>query len=182
MTDQELLDRYLSGDVRAFEAFLGRHEGPLLRFVTRLCSSRRGARELAQDIVQEVFLRLLRELRRKKRTGHPSAWLYRVSRNLVIDASRKESRMERREQLAAVPEVQPAGCCEAETREVNGVVTEKLLGLPPNQRDVLILKIQEGRTYREIAEITGLSPSNVGYLIHHGLKALAGELRTAGVI
>ena len=44
--------------------------------------------------------------------------------------------------------------------------------LTENQRNVLILKMQEGKTYREISEITGLTVSNVGYLVHHGLKRM----------
>jgi RNA polymerase sigma-70 factor (ECF subfamily) len=90
--------------------------------------------------------------------------------------------MERRHRFAAAAESAAPPPSEEERREVAEVVTRKLLGLPPNQRDVLILKIQEGKTYREISEITGLSTSNVGYLIHHGLRALAGELRTAGLV
>ena len=49
--------------------------------------------------------------------------------------------------------------------------------LTENQRNVLILKMQEGKTYREISEITGLTVSNVGYLIHHGLKRMGEFIR-----
>ena len=90
--------------------------------------------------------------------------------------------MERREHLAAVPELQVPTSSPVETGEVADLVATKLLGLPPRQRDVLILKIQEEKSYRQISEITGLSMSNVGYLIHQGLKSLATELRAAGVV
>ena len=69
-----------------------------------------------------------------------------------------------------------------ESGELADVVATKLLGLPPRQRDVLILKVQEEKSYREIGEITGLTTSNVGYLIHQGLKTLASELHAAGVV
>ncbi|MBI4601028.1 MAG: sigma-70 family RNA polymerase sigma factor, partial [Planctomycetes bacterium] len=136
----------------------------------------------AEDVVQEAFLRLVEEAPRMGGVENVSAWLFRVARNLAIDSSRKEVRMERRHRLAAGTEVAPPPPLEAERLEVAGIVQEKLHGLPPNQRDVLILKIQEGKSYREISEITGLSTSNVGYLIHHGLKSLASALRSAGVI
>ena len=90
--------------------------------------------------------------------------------------------MERRYRLVASEEMGAPPPCDEERREVAGIVTEKLFGLPPNQRDVLILKIHENKSYREISEITGLTLSNVGYLVHCGLKALARELRTAGVV
>lgn len=184
LTDRELLQRYLEGDVSAFAEIIDRHEKPLVRFAARYRrgTSLDGARQWAEDVVQEAFLRLLRESRSLGEVENLSAWLYRVARNLAIDTNRKEIRMERRHRLAAATEVQQPAPCPEETREVGEIVTRKLLGLPPNQRDVLILKIQEGKTYREISEITGLSASNVGYLIHHGLKTLAGELRTAGLV
>jgi RNA polymerase sigma-70 factor (ECF subfamily) len=184
LTDRELLERYLAGDVSAFAELIDRHEKPLVRFAARYRhgTSFDGGREWAEDIVQETFLRLLRESRSLDGVQNLSAWLDRVARNLAIDTNRKEMRMERRHRLAAAAELQPAAPCSEEAREVGEIVARKLLGLPPNQRDVLILKIQEGKSYREISEITGLSASNVGYLIHHGLKKLAGELRTAGIV
>ena len=58
----------------------------------------------------------------------------------------------------------------AQTRRRLGEFLERLT---ENQRTVLVLKIQEGRSYREISDITGLSVSNVGFLIHRGLKKMA---------
>ena len=66
--------------------------------------------------------------------------------------------------------------------EVAQVVSEKIQGLPSKQRAVLTLKLQEQKSYKEISAITGLTVSNVGYLIHQALKGLAGELRRAGVV
>jgi RNA polymerase sigma factor (sigma-70 family) len=184
VTDRELLERYLEGHVEAFEEILGRYERPLLRFVARYLTGfgRDGAAERAEDAVQEVFLRFVREARNLRSVENLSAWLYRVARNIAIDERRKETRMERRHQMKAEPEAAAPPILEEERREVAGIVTAKLHGLPPNQRDVLILKIQEGKSYLEISEITGLTPSNIGYLIHHGLKNLARDLRTAGIV
>ncbi len=178
MTDRELLDRYRGGDISAFDALMARFEGPLLRFVSRYRA------HAAQDLVQEVFLRLIRESDSGglAEVNNLSAWLYRVARNLAIDDARKEERMEARHQFAAAPEAQPASSVSVETKEIAEVVTEKILGLPQKQRDVLVLKLQEERSYKEISAITGLTVSNVGYLIHQGLKGLAGELKRAGVV
>ena len=179
MTDGELIRRYRDGDVSAFETLLERYERPLLRYVGRYCMSR--GKSTAQDVVQEVFLRLVRERNQLGKVRDVSSWLYRVAHNLAIDALRKESRMEQREQLVATTEEQPPSGV-AERRELGEIVQSKLLSLPEKQRDVLVLKVQEGKSYREISDVTGLSTSNVGYLIHHGLKALARELRVAGVL
>jgi RNA polymerase sigma-70 factor (ECF subfamily) len=178
--DRELVTRFLGGEAAAFEEIVRRYERPLLRFVSRYGLER--ARNGAQDIVQEVFLRLLQEGRGLAEVRNLSSWLYRVARNLAIDERRKETRMERRHELAAAPEVAPPAEFPVERLETSGVVAERLLRLPPNQRDVLILKVQEGKSYKEISEITGLSTANVGYLIHHGLRSLAKELRAAGIL
>ena len=200
--DRELLRRYRAGDPRAFAVLLERHEGELLRFAARY--ARAGARDIAQDIVQETFLRLIRACAPggavpegghssdgHSSDDHPSdgreienlsAWLYRVTRNLAIDEARKEQRMENRQHQAAVSEVHRDPTPSVERDELALVVEAKLDGLPTRQRDVLILKIQEEKSYREISTITGLSVSNVGYLIHQGLKTLASELRTAGIV
>jgi RNA polymerase sigma-70 factor (ECF subfamily) len=67
-----------------------------------------------------------------------------------------------------------AALVEAETREM---VFRAIDSLRPRAREVVLLKVQEGKSYREIAEITGLSATNVGYILHHAMKALAGKLR-----
>ncbi len=184
-SDRELLRRFREGDSTAFEELLERYESILLRYAARYVSSS-GGQAAAQDIVQEVFLRLVRESRPSSGEAteieHVSAWLYRVTRNLAVDLARKEDSMERRERWAAVSEVQTPPRPNVESKELASVVEAKLHGLPERERDVLILKIQEQKSYREISSITGLSASNVGYLIHKGLKALAAELRTAGVV
>ncbi|MEM7235841.1 MAG: sigma-70 family RNA polymerase sigma factor, partial [Planctomycetota bacterium] len=102
MSDQELVDAFRRGDVRAFEAIVERYESTLLRYVGRY--DRGGA----QDLVQEVFLRLLDHAKRDSGITHLSAWLYRTARNLAIDQSRKEERMLKRQEIAAAPELQRA--------------------------------------------------------------------------
>jgi RNA polymerase sigma-70 factor (ECF subfamily) len=178
--DAALIDRFLGGEIAAFERLIERYEGPLLRFVARY--STHGDSDGAQDIVQEVFVRLLREREGLRELRSLSAWLYRVARNIAIDEARKDERRMERERAVAVPERQSSRANTLETREAAGIVAEKLRGLPEKQRDVLILKIQEEKSYREISEITGLTTSYVGYLIHEGLKTLARELRTAGAL
>ena len=64
----------------------------------------------------------------------------------------------------------------AEDRETTARALRLLAQLPENQQRVLRLKFEHGLSYREIGEATGLSPSNVGYLIHVGLKALRQKL------
>lgn len=69
-----------------------------------------------------------------------------------------------------------------ERREAWAVVQKELAQLTPNERAVVFLKVKEGKSYKEISAITGLSTSNVGYLIHQGLKKLASRLKASGAL
>ena len=176
--DRQILAAYLRGDAGAFERLVDRHEGVLLRYVAHLL----GDAEAAQDVVQEAFLRLIREARRLSHRDDLSPWLFRVSRNLAIDLIKKETRMRKRHEHAATSCADRAGAPAIENQEVLSIVARELDELPENQRDVLVLRIQQGKSYREISDITGLSSGNVGYLVHHGLRNLALRLKGAGAI
>ena len=149
------------------------HQAPLLRYALRLIRDE----ESAQDIVQETFVRYLRSPPEQTHPRQISSWLYRVTHNLCLDLIRKERRMiESTEKIDPPPSgpLPSARVIEADTqRQLN----ELLERLTENQRVAIVLKVQEGKTYREISEITGLSISNIGYLIHRGLKIMAELIR-----
>ncbi len=167
----DLLARLRSDPVRGLAAVLAAFEAPLLRHAAAIV----GSASAAQDVVQESFLRLLA-------SGQPidnlSAWLHRVTHNLALDHLRKEARL-RKLHMAAAPRTEPTAPSPAEDldqREAHALILGELERLTPNERAVLQLKIKEGRSYQEIAALTGLSTSNVGYLIHQGLKKLSARL------
>ena len=64
-----------------------------------------------------------------------------------------------------------------EREEMCKMVPNAIAALKPRYRELVILKVQEGKSYREIAEITGLSATNVGYLLHQAMKALSLKLK-----
>jgi RNA polymerase sigma-70 factor (ECF subfamily) len=169
--DAALLAWIRSDPARGVPAVVGRYEAPLLRHVGAVLDDP----SAAQDVVQESFLRLLANGRRIENL---SAWLHRVAHNLAIDHLRRESRL-RKLHRAAAPPGEPttdAADQELDCRESRALVQDALAGLTPNQRAVVFLKVKEGRSYKEIAQATGLTPSNVGYLLHHALKKLAAAL------
>ena len=178
-SDRFLVDAYLKGDIAAFETLVSRYEGPLLRYAGRLVADP----NLAQDVVQESFLRLIREVRGIDHVEDLSVWLYRVCRNASIDVVRKEARMRKTHERAQAlkPELSPTPD-PVEAREAESIVQRELDSLPARQRDVLLLRVQQRKSYSEISSMTGLTEGNVGYLIHHGLRDLAQRLRAAGVL
>jgi len=150
-----------------------RYERPLTLYATRLL----GSSEAARDAVQETFLRLCAQ---DRATIEPrlAEWLFTVCRNRVLDVLRKESRMTQlsEEQVQVRPTADPGPAEIAERRESAVLALRLLDALPPNQRDVIRLKFQNGFSYQEISRISGHSVSNVGYLIHVGLKTLRNQL------
>lgn len=148
---------------------LERFEAPLTRYAFRIT----GDLERARDVVQDCFLRLCDESP-EHIDNHLAPWLFRVCRNRALDVRRREARTQqlddgRSDQIAS-PDPLPSKSLEL--REGLTRVFKLLETLPDNQQEVICLKFQNELSYREISKVTGLSVSNVGYLLHHGLRAL----------
>ncbi len=155
---------------------LDRFEGPLLRYALRMS----GDLETARDVVQDTFLKLCKE-DRASIEQHLSQWLFTVCRNRALDVHRKERRMSTVMDLdqrmsSAVDTAHDV----AEMHETTSKVLSLIPQLPPNQQEVIRLKFQNELSYREISEVTGLTVTNVGFLLHVGLKRLRELLKTAG--
>ena len=176
LDDRELLRGVARGDAVAFEAVVDQYESALIRYAQHVT----GRREPAEDTVQEAFVALLRLREGAERIDSLSAWLFRVTRNRALDLMKKESRMRQREGAAAIAEVIPPPECPTEAREEEQLVVEQIALLDRPTREVLLLKIREDHSYREISEITGLSLGQVSKLIHRGLGRIARALRNQG--
>ena len=152
---------------------LQQHEGALIRYATSLV----GDVDRARDVVQDTFLKLW-EVERSTVENHLVAWLFCVCRNRSLDVRRKEDRMtpltdvlmETRSTEEAMPSEQ------AEKQEAIHRILALVKKLPQNQREVIRLKFQNELSYQEISEITRLSISHIGVLIHNGLKAIRHEM------
>ena len=153
-----------------------KHEGPLLRYALRITNNL----DLAREVVQEVFLRLRQE-DLSQIAGHETEWLFRVCRNRALDVWRKESRMTQpsENQLDTCTDHRPTPAQLAEQKDHSLQVMALLGKLPPNQQEVIRLKFQNGLSYHEISQITQLSISNVGFLIHTAIKTLRQQLAAA---
>ena len=149
---------------------LREHEAALLRYIWRLL----GNIENAKEIVQETFLKLWSEEYPAIKSKIPQ-WLFFVSRNHAIDCMRKVGRA----RMSSHEEGQHSGeeshVNYAEQSIMSEHIMEKLQQLKIKQRDVILLKFQQDLSYKEIAEITGLTASNVGFLLSTGIK----EIRNA---
>lgn len=176
MNETDLLRRYVAGDARAFAEIVDRHSASLVRLATRIS----GDAVLAQDVVQETFLRLVRLAPSLPRVRSLGAWLIEVCGNLARDALKSASRRRRRHENAARPETVPGSDGAPERDETRAAIEAAIGELPARQRQALVLRIWDGLRYREIADALRVSEGEVSYLLHHGLERLARVLVAAG--
>lgn len=150
------------------EAIVARYERPLCQYAYRLT----GNFDAARDAVQDTFLKLCRAGVLEEDRVAP--WLFRVCRNRCIDVLRKEKPMQSLTdaQAAILPAPGRSPAEETGLRESISLLLQKLAQLPANQAEVIRLKFQHQMSYREIAAVTALSETNVGYLLHVGIQTL----------
>jgi RNA polymerase sigma-70 factor (ECF subfamily) len=185
--DEELMYRYAGGEVEAFEEILRRHEKAVFNFIARFL----GDRTAAEDLVQEVFLRVIRTAPRYKKKAKFRTWLFTITRNLCIDRSRK---LRRRPEVSLNRSVSSddengttfldqmadenptngaAGTIRAEFR---ARLQAALAELPDEQREVFTLREFGGMKFREIAEVTDVSENTVKSRMRYALQTLRGHL------
>ena len=158
-------------------AALDRYESQLVRYATWIL----GDIEHAREVVQETFLRLCREQPARVDT-HLAQWLFTVCRNLAFDVRKKENRMSPLSdaEVDALPNGRPVKQPQdtLERKEALQQILRLIERLPKNQREVIYLKFESDLSYKEIAEVTRLSVTNVGFLIHTAIQTLRKELLT----
>lgn len=155
---------------------LANFEQPLVRYAQMFV----GNAETARDIVQESFLKLCQQ-KQPIEQDQVKPWLFRVCRNGAIDFCRKEKRMATGDfdvaEVIGNRESEPRQ--QLEQSETISSVNQQIDLLPFNQQEVLRLKFQSGFSYQQIAEVTGLTKSNVGVLLHTALAKLKSKLKLA---
>jgi len=152
-------------------AALDRYESHLVRYASWIL----GDLERAREVVQETFLRLCKE-QPARIQDHLAQWLFTVCRNLAFDVRKKENRMSPLTDPDTLPALGGGPGAPMEHEERMSDVLRIMETLPKNQREVLRLKFQCDLSYKEISEITKLTVTNVGFLIHTAIKTLRKEL------
>lgn len=184
--DEDLMERYGRGEVRAFEVLLERHRKPVFNFLLR--SARRP--ETAEDLLQEVFLRVVRQAGSYRRQAKFTTWLYTIARNLCIDHARKMSHRkeasldapvgggedEGRTYVQLVPDREPDPDGRLSDRQLASRLYEALDLLPEEQREVFLMREYQQLKFREIAEIVGIPENTVKSRMRYALESLRRSL------
>jgi RNA polymerase sigma-70 factor (ECF subfamily) len=169
LDDSHVVQAYLDGQARAFDELVSRYQVRLLNFVYRTI----GDRERAEDLVQEVFIRVFRHLHRFDQTKKFSTWVYTIASNLAKNELRNRSRNPlvlfqaiRKHWEADHRPLQFEDSSQRpddlfRKRHLRDLVEQSVDRLPEHHRVVFVLRELEGKTYEEIAEITGCNLGTV---------------------
>ena len=181
LSDEALMARIARRDARAFEILVRRHQRRMLNLIYRFI----GDRIQAEDVAQEVFLRVWRAAADYKPHSKFTTWVYRITINLCLDALKKTQRRQPFADLYADAENQDEnvevldGCERAPSPEKLLIDAEEsrrifaaLKDLPANQRLAVVLAKFDGLSYGEIGQVLGSSVSAVESLLVRAKKAL----------
>ncbi len=186
LTDEQLMLQSQKGSLASFELLIQRWDKRMLNYFFRCV----GVSVEAEDLRQELFLRIY--VKRKSFKGNRpfSPWIYRIATNLVIDkVSRKRNpdMCPMEELTGSLSEACPDSLTTnsrsaAENGELSRIVREALRRIPGKERIALVMRHFENLNFKEIAEVLGAPESTIKTRVYRGLSALRKELKRMGVL
>ena len=161
-SDEKLMLAYASGDLRAFDTLYARNRGMLYRFILRSIADRASADEL----FQETWSRLIASRERYRVEAKFSTWLLQIAHNLIIDGFRRARPQAGAEETESVLRELDAPESERPEQVLNEFEQRRRLqlaldGLPNEQREAFLLRVESALGLAEIAEITGAGQETV---------------------
>lgn len=167
-SDNELIDLSVKGNENAFEALVQRHYLPVYQFSYRWCR----CREDAEEITQEVFIKLTRKLKTFKNMSSFSTWLFRITINTAKDYIKKRSTRKSYESAFGTEQVNdnpgPANAGTTEADRLYSLIDE----LPEKQKAALMLVMAEGLSHSEAAKILNCREKTISWRIHQARNRL----------
>lgn len=184
--DEELMILYAAGEVAAFEILVSRHERAIFNFILRSV----GRREVAEELLQETFLRIIKSAPKYQKTAKFTTWAYTIARNLCIDRARKYSK--RKEYSLnqtvggddggatfldnLVDDEAASGGVDLEKKVFLERLKEALDELPEDQREVFVMREFSGLKFREIADILDIPVPTAKSRMRYALESLRAHL------
>jgi RNA polymerase sigma-70 factor, ECF subfamily len=182
--DSELIAQAAAGDHSAFHLLVERHRSMVYRVAYQFA----GNHHDAEDIAQEVFIKVYRSLGRFRQDAQLTSWIYRIVMNACIDHRRRHSPAaaapfgeEAELKMLNTPEDAPDPEERAYAGELGEVLETEIQRLPPGQRVVFIMRHHQGLKLGEIAEALGLAEGTVKRQLHAAVHRLRQALTLANV-
>jgi RNA polymerase sigma-70 factor, ECF subfamily len=184
MADSDLISRAAGGDTTAFQALVERHRSMVYRVAYQFA----GNHYDAEDIAQDVFIKVYRSLDRFRHEAQLTSWLYRIVMNACIDHRRRQSSggaapfgEEAEYRLQNTAEERPGPEDSTYAGELGGVLESAIARLPKGQRIVFVMRHHQGLKLCEIADALGLAEGTVKRQLHAAVHRLRAALSAANV-
>jgi len=175
--DMAVVRRAQRGDERAFAILVRAYEAPIFNYVLRMV----GDRTLAEDLTQDVFLRVFRGLRGYSRRARFTTWLFQVAKNRVIDEMRAVERRPRT--LVAIEDAPQLEVVDApiEQNEAIQILLGEVGKLSPDLKEALLLRDIAGLSYNEISDTLDVTLATVKWRIFKAREEVQQALEEQGV-
>ena len=183
--DEDLMVMYQQGEVRAFEALLGRHRKAVYNFILRFV----GDKETAEDLLQETFMRVIKGADAYKRQAKFTTWLYTIARNLCVDQTRRrkhrrhaslDAPMDTSDDSGSLMDVIASNEMASDRKSVNKelfATMQRAIGsLSEEQREVFLMREFLDLPFKQIAEVVGVPENTVKSRMRYALEKLRLEL------
>jgi RNA polymerase sigma-70 factor (ECF subfamily) len=181
MTDQVLIEKFLGGDISAFNTIVWRWEKPICNFAYRYV----GGLELAKEVTQQTFIRAYKNLHRLKDKSRFSTWLHQIAVNICRDELKRKKRVyvsvqelqEKTESGSVLPvelhdTYQNRPDANTQQMQLADILENALQTIPEEQRIVVIMKQYQGLKFSEIAELLNEPINTIKSRMYYGLKTL----------
>jgi RNA polymerase sigma-70 factor (ECF subfamily) len=182
--DADLISRAAGGDSSAFQALVERHRSMVYRVAYQFA----GNHHDAEDIAQDVFIKVYRSLDRFRQDAQLTSWMYRIVMNACIDHRRRQRPAiaapfgeEAEQRMLNTPEETPGPEDRAYAGELGQVLESEIGRLPNGQRIVFVMRHHQGMKLCEIAEALGLAEGTVKRQLHAAVHRLRQALTQANV-
>jgi len=169
----ELLERAKSGDTHVLDELLMPHWEPVFRLAFRVT----GHKEDAEDLAQEAFVRVIRNLSRFRGECAFKTWIYRIALNVCLTARRKPRQQSEDVETLSLMDPHPNPESAAMNRETQNQAREELERLHPSYREAVLLRVIGELSYEEIAEALQVTENTARLRVSRGMKQLRERMK-----
>ena len=173
--ERRLLERFWAGDPAAFDRIVAIHRLAVYRVARRIL----GSHEEADEAAQETFVRAYRSLSGFRGESRLRTWLIRIALNVSRTIGASRERTASLEEAADAIDAGESAEAAAGRQEAGAAVRRAVAGLPPRQREVVLLKVFSDLTYEEVAAVMGLTAGAVKAHFHQAVSNLRRRMEGA---
>ncbi len=186
ISDEKLMVMFQEGDIHAFELLFEKYRVPIFNFLYRMLNRQRG---LAEDLLQEIFMKVFGAREYYEPRARFSTWLFTIARNHCLNLVRSRRYLEAKDTVSLDTRASENGSRLADNlpardegqdplaqQEVREVLERVIAVLPENYREVFLLHAVEGFTHQEISEILNMNPATVRTHYHRARMILVDRM------